>query len=182
MCKRLGNRIRDLQARSIYSRHSKHKNNGLFSLFSRAFFGSIPEDFGNRGESTTTALSMRNKQWQKHYKKDQTTANRITVCVCVCFFFLYEGGTAAWPREFTTGICFWNKVAKFPWLYRGFYFVKTHTSSFDSPWFGLAYGAFATVYSSLVTSLWLIHRDSRNLRELTRRRPCFLFILHLAYL
>ena len=32
--------------------------------------------------------------------------------------------------------------------------------SFDSPWFGLSYGAFAIVYSSLVALLWLIHRDS----------------------
>ena len=47
-----------------------------------------------------------------------------------------------------------------------------NTPSFDSPWFGLSCGPFAIVYSSLVTLLWLIHRDSRNLRELTRRRPC----------
>ena len=39
-----------------------------------------------------------------------------------------------------------------------------NTPSFDSPWFDLSYGAFAIVYSSLVTLLWLIHRDSRNLR------------------
>ena len=34
-----------------------------------------------------------------------------------------------------------------------------------------SYGACAIVYSSLASLLWLIHRDSRNLRELTRRRP-----------
>ena len=50
----------------------------------RAFFGSIPEDFGNRGESTITKLPTRNKRWQKDHKKDQTTANRMTVF----FFFL----------------------------------------------------------------------------------------------
>ena len=61
----------------------------------RAFFGSIPEDFGNRGESTTTKLPMRNKQWQKHHKKKQTMGNRMTV-----FFFCYEVGTAVWPRKF----------------------------------------------------------------------------------
>ena len=54
----------------------------------------IPEDFENRGESTITKLPMRNKQWQKHHKKDQTTANRMTV-----FFYFYEVGTAVWPRE-----------------------------------------------------------------------------------
>ena len=47
----------------------------------RAFW-SIPEDFGNRGESTITKLLMRNKQWQKHHKKHQITANRMKV-----FFF-----------------------------------------------------------------------------------------------
>ena len=53
----------------------------------RAFFGSIPEDFGNRGESTITKLPMRNEQWQKHHEKDQTTANRMNDGVCVFFFF-----------------------------------------------------------------------------------------------
>ena len=37
-----------------------------------------------------------------------------------------------------------------------------NTPSFDSPWFDLSYGAFFIVYSSLVTFLWLIHRDLRN--------------------
>ena len=37
--------------------------------------GSIPEDFGNRGESTLTNLQTSKKQWQKHRKKGQTTAN-----------------------------------------------------------------------------------------------------------
>ena len=70
-----------------------------------------PEDFGNRGESTITKLPMRNKQWQKHRKKDQTTANRMTV-----FFISFYGvGTAVWPREvyrenFTTFF-----ESKFPW-------------------------------------------------------------------
>ena len=61
----------------------------------RAFFGSIPEEFGNRGESTITKLPMRNKRWQKHHKKDLTTVNRMTVGGG-----LYEVGTAVWPREF----------------------------------------------------------------------------------
>ena len=68
-----------------------------YVVIDRAFFGSIPEDFGNRGESTTTKLPMRNKQWQKHHKKDQTTANLMTV------FFFYEIGTAVWAREFYQG-------------------------------------------------------------------------------
>ena len=67
----------------------------IYVVFVRAFFGSIPEDFGNRGESTITKLPMRNKQWQKHLKKDQTTANRMTV-----LFFFNEVGAAVWPREF----------------------------------------------------------------------------------
>ena len=59
----------------------------------RAFFGSIPEDFGNCGESK---LPMRNKQCQKHHKKDQTTANRMTVFCCI----FYEVGTTVRPRNF----------------------------------------------------------------------------------
>ena len=76
--------------------------------FSRAFFGSIPEDFGNRGESTITKLPTRNKQWQKHHKKDQTTANRMTV------FFFYEVGTAVWPREFYHGNLLSKQSGKTP--------------------------------------------------------------------
>ena len=73
----------------------------------------IPEDFENRGESTITKLPMRNKQWQKHRKKDQTTANRMTVC----FLFFHEVRTAVWPREFYHG----NLLLKHS---RGSYFVK----------------------------------------------------------
>ena len=53
--------------------------------------------------------------------------------------FLYEGGTAVWPREFYHGnLLLKQKVVTFPWPYRGSYFVKkTKTPSFDSPWFGL---------------------------------------------
>ena len=120
---------------------------------------------------------MRNKQWQKHRKKDQTTANQMTVYVC----FFNEVGTAVWPREFYHGnflLCFKSKFSKansrgkIPVVIPRFLLRKKKTPSIDSPWFGLSYGAFAIVYSSLVTSLWLIHRDSRNLRELTRRRLC----------
>ena len=39
---------------------------------------------------------------------------------------------------------------KFPWPYSG----SKKTPSFDSPWFGRSYGAFAIVYPSLVTLLW----------------------------
>ena len=49
-------------------------------------------------ESTITRLSMRNKQWQKHHEKDQTTANRTTV-----IFFLSRNrgmATGILPREF----------------------------------------------------------------------------------
>ena len=54
---------------------------------------------------------MRNKQWQKHRKKDQTTANQMTVYVC----FFNEVGTAVWPREFYHGnflLCFKSKFSK----------------------------------------------------------------------
>ena len=76
-------------------------------------------------------------------------------------------------------LCFKKQtsVVKFPWPFRGSCLVKknTHTHTHrHSIRHGLvvAYGAFAIAYSSLVTLLWLIHRDSRNLRESTRRRPC----------
>ena len=102
----------------------------------RDFFRSIPEDFGNRCESTITKLPMRSKQWQKHRKKDQTTANRMTV---FCFVF-FEVGTAVWPREFCHFVSKANSrgkipVVKFPWPYRGSYFEKKKTPSFDSPCF-----------------------------------------------
>ena len=99
--------------------------------FYRAF-GSIPEDFGNRRESTITKVPMRNKQWQKHQKTDQTTANRRTV-----FLFFTDEEPRYCQGIFPTGICFWNKVVKFPWPYRGSYLVKKKTPPFDSPWFGL---------------------------------------------
>ena len=58
----------------------------------RAFFGSIPEDFGSRGESTITKLPMRSKQWQSTVSK--TKPRRIE---WRCFFlFFYEVGA----REF----------------------------------------------------------------------------------
>ena len=107
---------------------------------------------------------MRNKQWQTHHKKDQTTANRMTF-----FFFFFKVGTAVWPRKFYHFV-----FGKFPVAIPRFLRrenKKEKTLSFHSPWFALSYGAFAIVYSSLATLLWLIHRDSRSLRELTRRRP-----------
>ena len=123
-------------------------------FYQRAFFGSIPEGFGNRGESTMTKLPKRNTQWQTHHNKDQTTANRTTV-----LFFLRRG-TAVWPREFTTlfqkqipvaiprflfrknsrgkipvaiprFLLGKNSPVKFPWPYRGSNFVnkKKHRHS-----------------------------------------------------
>ena len=80
--------------------------------------------------------------------------------------------TGVLPREFSynrgmaTGCL--PRVVKFPCPCRGSYFVKRNKQdpSFNLPWFGLSYGAFAIVYSSWVTLLWLIHRDSRHLLEL----------------
>ena len=76
----------------------------------RAFFGSIPKDFGNRGESTITKLPIRNKQWQKHQKKDQSTANRMTVF----FLFFILRRTAAWARELYQGNLFLKQSGKIP--------------------------------------------------------------------
>ena len=56
---------------------------------------------------------------------------------------------------------------KFPWPYSG----SKKTPSFDSPWFGRSYGAFAIVDSTLVSLESLIHRYSRDIRLFTRRMP-----------
>ena len=85
-------------------------------------------------------------------------------------FLFHEEGTPVWPQEyyyfdFKAISCGKHPVA-IPW----FLFRKRKIPSFDSSWFVISYGAFAIVHWSLVTLLWLIHDDSRNLRELTRRR------------
>ena len=105
--------------------------------FRRAFFWSIPEDFGNRGESTITKLPIRNKQWQKHHKKERPNHGESNDGV----FLVYELGTAVWSRE----LCHVNLLLKQS--------GKTPVAipRFLPSWFGLSYGAFATVYSSLVT-------------------------------
>ena len=51
------------------------------AVFARAFFGSTPEDFGNRGE--LKKLTMRNKQRQKHKEKPNHGESND----CVLFFF-----------------------------------------------------------------------------------------------
>ena len=99
--------------------------------FYRAF-GSIPEDFGNRRESTITKLPMRNKQWQKHQKTDQTTANRRTV-----FLFFYWWGTTVLPRDFSHGNLLLKQSSKIPVAIPRFLPRKKKTPPFDSPWFGL---------------------------------------------
>ena len=86
-------------------------------------------------------------------------------------FFFYQAGTAVWPREFCHGNLLLKQSGKIPVAIPRFLLCKKKTPSLDSPWFGLSYGAFAIVYPSLVTLLWLIHSDSRVPRELTRRRP-----------
>ena len=88
-----------------------------------AFFGAIPGDRGNRGESTMTELPMRSKQRRKHHEKDQTMANRMTVC----FIFFTKVGPRYGRGNFTTGIGFRILVVKFQWPNRGCYFVKTIT-------------------------------------------------------
>ena len=101
------------------------------SINIRAFFGSIPKHFGNRGESTVTKLPMRKKQWQKRHTKDQTTANLMTVCV-----FFYEVGTTVWPREFYH---LKNSGGKIPVAIPRLLLRKKtkKTPSFDSPSFVL---------------------------------------------
>ena len=87
----------------------------------------------------------------------------------VFFLFFCEVATAVWPREFYHRNFSSGKIhVAIPWFLPR---KKTHTQSSDSPSFGLSYGAFAIVFSSLVTLLRLIHRDSRSVWELTRRRP-----------
>ena len=80
--------------------------------------GSIPEDFGNRGESTLTNLQTSKKQWQKHRKKGQTTANGTSKV------FFYGSGTAVWPWEFYHKNLLLKESGKFRWPYRGSYFLK----------------------------------------------------------
>ena len=90
------------------------------------------------------------------------------------FFFSNEVGTTVWPREFYHGNLLLKQSGKFPVaipIPRFQLRKKTHTHTvirFAVVW---SCRAFVIVYSSLVTLLWLIHRDSQNLRELTRRRP-----------
>ena len=53
-------------------------------FFSAPSSGQFPK---NRGESIITKLPMRNKQWQRDHKEDQTTMSRMNrMTVFVCFF------------------------------------------------------------------------------------------------
>ena len=70
--------------------------------------GQFPKISGIAVNQPQQSYQMGIKQWQKHHKKDQTTANRMTE-------FFYQLGTAEWPR---------NKAVKLPWPYSGSYFVK----------------------------------------------------------
>ena len=89
-----------------------------------------------------------------------------------CSFF-YEVVNAIWPREFQHFVSKANPRGKTPVAIPRFRLSlkreKITVIRFAVPWFGLSYGAFAIVYASLVTWLRLIHRDSRNLREIIRR-------------
>ena len=128
----------------------------VIDVISGAFFGSILDNFGNSGKSTITK--------QKHRKKGHATANRMTV-----FFFLFLRSR---NRGMATGIFRFpskaNSCGKIPMAIPRFLIRKKKLSTFHSPWFGLSYGAFAIVFYSSVNLLRLIHRDSRNLRELSR--------------
>ena len=110
-------------------------------------------------------------------RKKKNTVIRFAVvwsfwwCFCHCLFLIGNFFMVDSPRFPKSSGIDPKKLVKFAWPYRGSYFVKKKTPSFDSPWFGLSCGGFAIVYSSLVSLLWLIHRDSRNLRELTGRKP-----------
>ena len=73
--------------------------------FFRAFFGSIPEDFGNRGESTITKLPMRTKQMAKAPRPNHAESSK---------FFFQEIGSAVWPREFYHFLSKENSRGKIP--------------------------------------------------------------------
>ena len=108
-------------------------------------------------------------------------------------YFFYEAGTVVCPRASNGGVSVFlrsrnrgmatgifplcNSRGKIPVAISRFLLREKKKSS-DSPRFGLSCGDFAIVNSSLVTWLWLIHRDSRNLRELTRRRPRKISLCH----
>ena len=77
-----------------------YKAHALWNVVFMAFFGSIPDDFGDRSESTTTKLPMRNKQWQNHHKKRPNHGESNDGVL----FYSYEVGTAVWPREFYHGM------------------------------------------------------------------------------
>ena len=65
------------------------------------------------------------------------------------FLFFNEVGTAVCPREFYHFVSKANPRGKIPVaLPRSLIRKKNKTPSFDSPWFGLSYGALAIVYSS----------------------------------
>ena len=104
------------------------RNRGINILIVGAFFGTVPEDFGNRGESTITKLPV-NKQWQEHHKK-KPKPQQIE---WRWFFFLHQVETAVWPREFYHFVTTANSrgkipVVKFPWRYHGSYSVKKNNT------------------------------------------------------
>ena len=70
--------------------------------------------------------------------------------------------------------CFRNKVVKIPWPYRGSYFVQKENTviRFAVVWYFLWRFCHCC---SLVTLLWLIHRDSRNLRGIDLKKALFFF-------
>ena len=64
-----------------------------YNMLARIFAGPSSDQFPNISGIAITKLPMRNKKWQNHHKRDQTTANRMTV-----FFFFTK-----WKRGMATG-------------------------------------------------------------------------------
>ena len=116
--------------------------------FCRVFFGSIPEDFGNRGESTITKLPVRIKERQKHHNNK----TRRVEWRCFDFFLRIRNrgmATGILPRElaFETKPRFllrkkihitvirFTVVWSFLWSFCHCLFLIGNFVMVDSPWF-----------------------------------------------
>ena len=105
--------------------------------------------------------------WCKRYTLSDGKWNNIDGVV----FFFHKVGTTAWPREFRHFVPKAISRGKISVAIPRFLLRKKKTKHCHSIRRGLIFlmVRLPLVYSSLVTLLWLIHRDSRHVRELTRR-------------
>ena len=93
------------------------------------------------------------------------------IILTVLFFFFHKVGTTVWPREFRHFVPKANSRGNISVAIPRFLLRKKKQKHCHSIRRGLIFlmVRLPLVYSSLVTLLWLIHRDSRHVRELTRR-------------